>query len=277
MTVQHRARMSCEDFDRLLYRYADDELAPGDRVLAESHLVACPACSRRIHHERRFREQLRQQVRAATPGAPEVFKERIRAGISRRRWRQRIVWLGAAGFVLGVVSSGAFFLSRPLVRQRFIDDAAARHARRFPLELAQPASARDIEEWFVGKLDHHVAVPNLPDARPAGARLLNVQEKQAAYISYDAHSPKGPTPRRVGLFVYDDRQHDVDFGGLDAASIARSRGFGVVGWRNGDLVYQLVTDMDDEDIRRMLTSDLLRAAPRSAPRALDVRPVSFPR
>ena len=117
-----------------------------------------------------------------------------------------------------------------------------------------------------------MTVPHFPNATAAGARLLQVRDKPAAYIRFDA-------PRPMGLFVYGD-DHEVDVGTEPAVS--NSNGYNVVSWRNGDLVYQLVTDLDEQDIRELLPPTHPVAAPIPADHpatqgtpTLDVRPATL--
>jgi hypothetical protein len=117
-----------------------------------------------------------------------------------------------------------------------------------------------------------VSVPHFPHATAAGARILQVRDKPAAYIRYDA-------PHPMGLFVYGD-DHEMDVGAEPA--VGTSNGYNVVSWRNGDVVYQLVTDLDETDVLDLLPPP--HAAPVAAPAAppsgtptLDVRPASLQR
>ncbi len=242
--------MTCSELEHFLHPYLDGEFEVHDQLELEAHLSQCASCARRVHAEKRFREAFRVKAReAAMVPASASLRDAVRTsleGEQRRAARSRWMQLSAAAAVLALTSGGAYYGYRPYARQRYADDAAARHAKRFPLEVLQ-ATPAEIEGWFTAKLGHRVPVPLFPNARPAGARLLNVQEKQAAYISYDADRPG-----RIGLFVYADREGDVPFEPLPDADVRRSHGFNVVSWRDEDVVYTLVSDTDDADIRRML-------------------------
>jgi hypothetical protein len=64
--------------------------------------------------------------------------------------------------------------------------------------------------------------------------------------------------------VYGDKANDVDVDGTP--EVGNSNGYNVVTWRNGDVVYQLVTDLDEQDIRQMLPpGPPLHAAPQIQP------------
>lgn len=260
--------MTCSELEQFLYPYLDGEFEADEAVNLERHLASCPACATKVHAEKQFLAALRVSTQGlgTVPPAPEALRARLKGGFNethRRDTLRRLGRVSAAAAVLVMVGASAYLIVRPIQRQRYIEDAALRHARRYPLEI-KPASQQQIEAWFGGKLDHRVALPQFANARPAGARLLNVQEKQAAYISYDTASPEGTAtgPGRIGLFVYDDKAGDADFPEGGNPQMGTSHGYNVVSWREGDVVYQLVTDLDEKDIRRMLTRD---GTPRRAP------------
>ena len=236
--------MNCRELETALPPYLDGELIAEARLDVEAHLVACATCARRVEAERHNLTLIREAARLASPCAPEALRVRALGAVRQDAARQaRARWArtsaAAAGLTLAVLAGHQQY--RAFQRRLFEADAAKRHARHFPLEVQDP-SADSLEQWFGGKLDHRVAVPRFPNATAAGARLLQVRDKPAAYIRFEA-------PRPMGLFVYGD-DHDVDVGPEPAVSV--SHGFNVVSWRDGDVVYQLVTDLDEQDIRGLL-------------------------
>jgi hypothetical protein len=110
-----------------------------------------------------------------------------------------------------------------------------------------------MEAWFHGKLDHRVSVPRLPNATLSGARISNVTDRPAAYISYERNTDeKGAPAKRIGLFIFDDTHREVEAPPLPSVQVGSSLGYNVAVWREGEIVYELVTDLDETDIRRML-------------------------
>jgi anti-sigma factor RsiW len=268
--------MNCREFETALGPYLDGELIAEARVDVESHLATCAPCAKRAEVERHNLTRIRALAQGGSPPAPQALRSRVLAAVraddSRRR---RVRWLRAsaiaAGLTLAVVVGNHQY--RAFQRRLFEEDAALRHARHFPLEIRDPKTTR-LEQWFGGMLDHPVTVPHFPNATAAGARLLQVRDKPAAYIRFDA-------PRPMGLFVYGD-DHEVDVGAEPA--VGTSNGYNVVSWRNGDLVYQLVTDLDEQDIRELLPPTTSAAAPVSAQhpatqgtQAIDVRHAALER
>jgi len=135
-----------------------------------------------------------------------------------------------------------------------------------------------VEAWFDGKLDHRVSVPRLPDVQLSGARISNVTDRPAAYISYERNADQQGAPaKRIGLFVFDDAKGEVEAPPLPSVQVGFSHGYNVAVWRDGEIVYELVSDLDESDIRRMVAE---QAAMKSRPSRLvspDVvaRPVSL--
>lgn len=259
--------MNCRDLETQLTPYLDGELIAEARLQVEEHLAGCTTCAAAVERERHLLGLVREAARAGAPKAPAALKARLLEDVRRDATRRRNVRVArfaavAAGVAVATVVSHQQYRSHQ--RSLYERDAAMRHARQFPLEI-EPPHAEAIEQWFGGKLDHRVALPRLPNARASGARLLQVRDKPAAYVRYDTER------RRLGLFVFEDG-HDVDVGPEPA--VASSHGYNVVSWREGDVVYQLVSDLDEGDIRELLAP---RPAAPDASAPLDVRPASFQR
>jgi anti-sigma factor RsiW len=85
-----------------------------------------------------------------------------------------------------------------------------------------------------------------------GARLSNIQDRPAAYVRYDL--PRG----HLGLFILDDPERR--FGevgravqaGPSTVRLINARGFNVAVWRRNEIVYSLVSDLDEEDLAQLV-------------------------
>lgn len=272
--------MNCRELAPLVMPWLDDELIENERLEVERHLTECQACAKQAEVARHNRTLVRTLAKAGTPPAPVSLHQTIfttvRAEQARQRqWRFLRLSAAAAGVALCAVAGHHQW--RSFQRRLYVEDAASRHARQFPLEVRLP-QPEALEAWFDGKLGHRVAVPRFPNATAEGARVLNVREKQAAYIRYDAPTRASAQPRQVGLFVFGDNANDVDVGARGEPDLRNSNGYNVVTWREGDLVYQLVTDLEEDDIRELLPSEPEhRVRPTPARPALDVQPASWQR
>jgi anti-sigma factor RsiW len=269
--------MNCRDLDSLMHSYLDEELVDGERLALESHLTGCQTCTQRTEVERHNLTLVRTRAHEGAPVAPDSLRARIHQGIhreSRKHFQRRALQVSAAAASVAILAGVGQQQWHVWQRHLFVEEAARRHSRQLPLETqGQPEV---LEAWFGGKLDHRVSVPRFPNATAAGARLINVRDREAAYIRYDAPRANSAEPRHMGLFVFDD-SGDLDLAALPSTELGNSHGYNVVSWREGDVVYELVTDLDETDIRALVphqSGDARTPLPTSRP-SLDVRPASM--
>jgi anti-sigma factor RsiW len=256
--------MTCQEIESFIYPYLDGEFEPGERLEFEEHLATCQDCARKVHSQDRLREAVRKAGRKSVVVAPERLSRSIQAGLMQQSRRARLTFfgqLGAAAAVL-VMVAGAYLALRPGSGVRFVEAAVQSHAKWLPLEIHQ-APPENYARWFVGKLEHPVPVLQFPNATLAGARLSHVADKPAAYMAYDT----GSGDRRIGLFVIDDTKREIPAKPLPSLNLDSSHGYNVAVWRDREIVYELVTDLDEEDIRSMLRGATNALHPRSSPPA----------
>jgi anti-sigma factor RsiW len=273
--------MTCREFENLLHPYVDDEFDAVERAAADSHLAVCRGCSARVQEARGFRHALRTAVATHdSRQAPEGLRVRVRDAVRRERRRRTarraLVASSAVMAVALAVSIG--YASMPKRRDRFMLDAARRHARPLPVEI-QARAHDEVEAWFRDKLDHRVPVPRLQNAQLAGARISNVQDRPAAYIRYQRPNPNGPA-RDIGLFVFPDQDHEVEAYPLPSVQVDNRLGFNVAIWREGEIVYEMVTDLDERDILALFEAQQgphPSVPPHPSTPTVDVRPVSLDR
>ncbi|HEY3382381.1 MAG TPA: zf-HC2 domain-containing protein [Vicinamibacterales bacterium] len=75
---------TCQDTERLLTPYLDEEAAPADRAAVEAHLAACAACARRASAESTVRRVLHVRARQLVAPAPPALRARC-AGLALRQ------------------------------------------------------------------------------------------------------------------------------------------------------------------------------------------------
>jgi anti-sigma factor (TIGR02949 family) len=248
--------MNCQELDRLLYPYLDGEFQPEERMDVENHLEECEDCTLRVDQEREIQQTLRRAARHSVHSqrAPASLRLGIEGGIKREQRRaSQFQWLrmSAAALVLAAVGGGWVALHTEQ-RQRFADEAARRHAKRLPFEISN-VSPEHVEEWFQDKLEHQVDVPRFQNARLAGARLSNVKDRTAAYIAYETSPGKqGEEGHRISVFVFDDAGRDLDARALPAMQVDATQSYNVAVWRDGEVVYELVSDLTEAEIRKLV-------------------------
>jgi anti-sigma factor RsiW len=134
--------------------------------------------------------------------------------------------------------------------QALLDDAIKNHHRGLPLEV----DAADMSGWFANKLDFRPSLPHFSAAavRVEGARLSNLREWPAAYVRY--RLPHG----QAGLFIVDDPGRRFDAPGREVkvghelVRVASARGYNVAVWRQDEIVYSLVSDLDEEALFQLV-------------------------
>ena len=258
--------MECSDLGRSVDAYLDGEFDARERAEADAHLARCEVCRVLVERQGRMRAAVRARLRevmappSAAGRAPPELRARIEASLARERrplWRRLLspLPLGA----LAACAAGALLVvathapENPLVLE-----AVRSHHRGLPLEvMAASVGEASIPAWFAGKLDFHPAPPPFrgDGVHVVGARLSNLRELPAAYIRYAL--PRG----QAGLFIVDDPQRRFDPGGREVQvgpqllRVVNARGYNVAVWRENEIVYSLVSDLDESAL-----FDLVRTA-----------------
>ncbi|HSM92081.1 MAG TPA: zf-HC2 domain-containing protein [Anaeromyxobacteraceae bacterium] len=252
--------IDCAELERSLEAYLDGEFDGRDRAEAEAHLAACAPCRGRAEARARVRDAVRARLReamgagSASGRAPAALRVRIQQQLDRERrplWRRvfapvplATVAACAAGVLVVLATRGG--------NDVLLEEAIRRHNRDLPLEItaASVGGADAIPAWFQGKLDFRPAPPHFHNdgVKVVGARLSHLREWPAAYIRYQL--PKG----NAGLFIIDDPEQRFHAGGREVrvgpsvVRVANSRGYNVAVWRENEIVYSLVADLDENDL-----------------------------
>lgn len=251
--------MTCDDFETFAQPFVDGEFAEEERAEVLGHLAGCESCSGGIAMERAFRRKLQdaREASLATSPAPAHLREAIRADLRREALSsvRRIPIAVAAS--LAVAAAGAALYVQRGSGQRdtapLLASAVAHHQRDLPLEVRGPELPA-IRSWFRGKVDFSpTRIPSLRKVNLVGARLSNITDRQAAYVTYG--TPNGQ--RRVSLFVFD--APDLTLPGARRVNdrdvvIANQKGYNVAIWKDQEIAYSLVSDLDEQDILELVAA-----------------------
>jgi anti-sigma factor RsiW len=255
--------MDCAELARILDPYLDGELAALEQGEADEHLARCETCRALADAEGRVRSALRAKLRAAMgPGspvgrAPEGLERKLHLALVQQRrplWRRALAPLPIAA--LAACAAGVLVvLATHRSTDALVEEAVRKHTRDLPLEVTAAAvGPESVAGWFAGKLDFNAAPPRFrgDDVRLVGARLSHIQDRPAAYVRYAL--PRG----QLGLFILDDPEGRFgDAGravriGPSTVRLINARGFNVAVWRRNEIVYSLVTDLDEADLARLV-------------------------
>lgn len=264
------AAMDCSELTRSIDAYLDGEFDARERAEADAHLMACARCAALVESQGRLRAALRAKLREAMGvdggHAPARLRARIQHALvheKRPLWRRAlapvpIATLAAclAGAVVVLFAQGSDDV--------LVHEAVNKHNRDLPLEVtAATVPPESIPLWFAGKLDFNPTPPRFRTTgmRLVGARLSHLRELPAAYIRYEL--PRG----HAGLFIVDDPdgRFDADgpaFHALDPGEvrIVNARGYNVAVWRQNEIVYSLVSDLDEQALLRLVQAAQAGAA-----------------
>ncbi len=253
------AAMDCSELERSVDAYLDGEFDARERAEADAHLAACPRCRALAERQGRIRDAIRARLREAmgpsSPGgrAPEALRARIEDALARRRrplWRRALAPLPIA--TLAACAAGVAFVLLTHAHAGhglgLAEEAVAKHHRSLPLEVvAANVGEGMIPAWFADKLDFHPSPPRFraDGVRVLGARLSHLREWPAAYIRYEL--PRG----QAGLFIVDDPDGRFDASGREVrvgprvVRLVAAKGYNVATWRDDEIVYSLVSDLDE--------------------------------
>ncbi len=265
--------LSCQDCERYLEAFLDQELDVKESLDMQAHLRDCPACMELAEAERTCRRFVREQVQEAP--LPDAMKlQMIRramapaselvAAIEPRTswWAGLSQWIQPKGFALGLASAAAVLLVLygPFVMQSKDDDTANRFLQEasmayranqrhpMPLEVSD-SDDKAVADWFSRKLTYSFKVPCITDdaTKLMGGRLCRLLDRQSATFVYKRNGKdvllfafRGdgvslPTRNRVRVQDQDLYFHDAS-GRLVAA------------WQHGGIVYSMVGDLNRDDI-----------------------------
>jgi anti-sigma factor RsiW len=234
----------------------------------DSHLAECEGCRGEDAADRELSVAL--QNRLPRRRAPETLRRSIEerlageevslVGEPRRssgsiRRRPRVLALIAAATL---AAAAAFLVLKPTQPDAMVTEAVNDHLRilygAHALEV-ESGGVHQVKPWFEGRVDFAPAVGFGGDddfPLQGGAIAYFVDRKAAAYI-YKRHL------HVVTLFVYRadglpwssvPTTSSVSLGHVRAKELT-TRGFHVLLWRDGDLGYALVSDLDPRELETL--------------------------
>lgn len=260
--------MDCRELERAVDAFLDGEFDDRERAEAEAHLSGCPRCTAMVEGQARIRTALRAKLREAMTApapagrAPAALRERVERALAKERrplWRRALSPLPVA--TMAACAAGVLVvLASHTGNPDLLEDAIRNHHRGLPLEV----DAAAMPDWFTGKLDFRPSLPRFGGGavRVEGARLSNLREWPAAYVRYQL--PRG----QAGLFIVDDPARRFDAPGRevhlgrDVVRVSSARGYNVAVWRQDEIVYSLVSDLDEDALFRLVQAAQVEARQR---------------
>jgi anti-sigma factor RsiW len=247
--------MDCREAERFIDLRLDGEIEPSEGVVLETHLSTCTICRTRYHAQGKCLTTVRSKLKEANEEArtPIGLRTRIVARVSDDEAREGFAWGRAVSVTLGVSMIAVLSWSGTNTSSLVPEETVTRHSGNLPPEVrADYEDARGVQKFLASNLRYPVSVPRFernPSVRLVGARLSNLDDREAAYVMYDRRGSK------LSLFAYpkparftrpaDFREVQV---GARTLLVGNRRGYNVVAWEEGDLVYSLVSDIDPKEM-----------------------------
>ncbi len=250
--MSEKHTMDCTEAGMLIPLLLDDELDAEQSLRLEGHLDVCSHCQQELEREGELRLALRRAAERVV--APAALRARIADELSQsqtteRRWTRWVPMAAAAVFMMFLGFEGLYPDT-----SRDLEAVTARHARNLPMDVAA-GEWREVQSYLNGRLPFSVRKPALRPARGMnleGGRVTQLGNREAAWVRYRMRDG------RVSMFVYQDsRAAESDLSplyrmGKKRVSMDRMRGLNIARWRDGDLVYSIVTDLPESDLRAVL-------------------------
>ena len=247
--------MGCDDARALLLDAQRGRLAPELRARMQSHVQGCAACA----HEEAVEALLSDALEHRLPqhAAPIALKRRLAqtwpsastAG-GWRRWGRALVPAAVAAALL-VVAVPLYYPRAPR-GETMVAEAVNDHLRvltsQHPLDV-ESGGIHQVKPWFEGRLDFAPVVRFAGDAEfplRGGAIGYYLDRKAAVFVF-------GRRLHTISLLVFRadglpwPRGNEQRIGAV-RAHVSSERGFTCVLWREGELGYALVSDVEPADL-----------------------------
>jgi anti-sigma factor RsiW len=254
-------REQCQQLEEtFLHAYVDGEFGAEETAEVQAHLVACPVCTHAVRIHQSYRAAM---SRASVHLAPQSLAGAIHLQLVEEapdsRWTTAFRDPRGIALTAACVGAAAWFLAggmshSVLSHGTSLDDQVSLHAHAMPLDI----TASDVgtaQQWLSSKLDFGVRLPRFAQGTELqGARLANVHSRQAAVVTYAMVGGA----RRVSLVIADDPEPQLGERARQIGSrevfVTHTRGFNVVSWRSNEVVYSLISDLDERDVLALVQS-----------------------
>jgi anti-sigma factor RsiW len=255
--------MICDEARRNLSAAHRGRLPEPEAAALAAHLEGCAACRHEDAAERALGEALARRL--PRRAAPASLKQRLesqvlssrparRSATPARAWRAPAAALGVG---LAMAAGVALYYERAVLPNaravaQLEGEAVNDHLRvlysEHPLEV-ESGGIHQVKPWFLGKLDFAPIVTFEGDADfplQGGAVSWLLDRKAATFVfKRRLHT--------ITLFVF--RAEGLSWPGSGLVPVgrvmahpSRARGFNALVWRDGDLGYALVSDVDAGDL-----------------------------
>ena len=232
---------ACPDKELLLHALVDDELDVGAAAELHGHIAVCAGCAGELETLRALKVLLGDA--ALIQVAPPAWRARALAALpvetSMRRGRPFAPWL-MGGAVSALAASLALYALIPAPAAMLPTELVEGHIRSLQVQHLVDVQTSDrhvVKPWFNGKIDFAPPVIDLvADGFPlAGGRMDYIGGRTVAALVYRRRA------HVINLFVWPGQAPSEP-------AIQRRKGYTLIRWGRGGLVYWAVSDIDPPDL-----------------------------
>lgn len=244
--------MKCKDSRKITYISEYPHVVTEDMLEAKRHLNECRECREFIDGERAFSSMVRGAVKKES--VPLELKDKILSIETHRKGHLKKInkIFAVAAAIMLLVTAGYFVLMQkksPSILDKIVSD----HVKFLPSPQTQISTANpdEIKAWFRGRVDFS-ALPPYMNATLKGGRLCILDKKHFALLFYEYNN----TP--VSLFITDGKIMDEIKSKKEVALkgrrlyVEQKNGYSIVFWKEKGLVYALVSELDLNEIKKVL-------------------------
>ncbi|HEY4105939.1 MAG TPA: hypothetical protein VGM44_18690 [Polyangiaceae bacterium] len=251
----------CQEFRGQMLHAVRDRLPAELSARFAKHRETCTECRAIFEREQALEQALEKR---STYAMPNALRERLTANATpantanakpkpKRDLRRTLLYVAPSAAALVLVLFLAHLWANP--NQELVSEAVNDHLRviyaEHPIEIAS-GGIHQVKPWFTGRLDFAPQVSFSGDDEfplEGGAIALFVDRKAATFVfKHKLHT--------ISLFVFRSDglsfplRSNASIGALPATA-SHLRGFNTLVWRDGDLGYALVSDVDPNELVRL--------------------------
>lgn len=253
--------MDCREAEQFVDLRLDGEIEPADGALLEAHLANCPACRHSFNTKGTCLAHLRSRLRGSCEAAiaPTALRARIMGRVNEEARGHCRAWGRAVPMTLGLSMIAVLSWSWTQGPSLIPDEAVTRHSVNLPPEVRADDGTHRVQHFLQNNLRYPVAIPRFehrnPNVKLVGARLSSLDDREAAYMIYDHRGA------RLSVFAYPKPAHFSRPSGFEEVRAGRRvllvgqrRGYNVVAWEDGDVVYSMVSDLDPGELLELAST-----------------------
>lgn len=237
--------MNCNNCQRWLHGYLDNELDTTTAIHVAEHLEACPKCKHQYEAMKTLMADVKEH--ALYHEAPASLTRSVFSAIHAQTspaasiWqtmRDKLRnWLVPAFSAAALAAAALFYVAVPMNQNPWVAEAVSEHVRSLMVEHLNDVASSDkhtVKPWFTGKLDYSPPVYDFTaQGYPLlGGRLDYLQHQTIAALTYRRNK------HIINAFILPTTEVD---GALQSLS---DRGYNIVYWKLNHMRFILVSDLN---------------------------------